>query len=68
MTKGGTGDVLAGLITALAAKNDLYLAASAGVFINGLAGDRLSKKVSHYYNASNLIHEIPRALKWCEDF
>lgn len=65
MTKGGTGDVLAGLIAALACKNDLFLAASAGVFINGLAGDRLKKKYSYYYNASDLIDEIPKTIKWC---
>lgn len=68
MTKGGTGDVLAGLIAALACKNDLLLAASAGAFISGLAGDRLKKRVSYYYNASDLIDEIPRTIKWCEDF
>lgn len=68
MTKGGTGDVLAGLIAALACKNDLFLSASAGVFINGLAGDRLKKRLSYYYNASDLISEIPKTIKWCEDF
>jgi ADP-dependent NAD(P)H-hydrate dehydratase / NAD(P)H-hydrate epimerase len=68
MTKGGTGDVLAGLIAALACQNDNFLAASAGVFLNGLAGDRLVKKVSTYYNASDLVAELPRTLKWCEDF
>jgi NAD(P)H-hydrate epimerase len=68
MTKGGTGDVLAGLIAGFAATNDLFLAASAGVFINGLAGDRLKKKVSRYYNASDLVNEIPKTIKWCEDF
>lgn len=68
MTKGGTGDVLAGLIAGLSCKNDLFLAARAGVFINGLAGDRLNKKASYYYNASDLIAEIPKTIKWCEDF
>lgn len=68
MTKGGTGDVLAGLISALACKNDLFLAASAGVFVNGLAGDRLKKQVGDYFNASDLIREIPNTMKWCEDF
>lgn len=63
MTKGGTGDVLAGLIAALACKNGLFLAASAGVFLNGLAGDRLKKKVGYYYNASDLVEEIPRVIK-----
>ena len=63
MTKGGTGDVLAGLVAALACKNDLYLSACAGAFINGLAGDRLKKKVSFYYNATDLADEIPKVLK-----
>ena len=63
MTKGGTGDVLAGLIAALATKNDLFLAACAGVFINGSAGDRLKERVSYYFNASDLIEEIPRTIK-----
>ncbi len=62
MTKGGTGDVLAGLIAALACKNELFLSASAGVFICGLAGDRLKKKVGFYYNASDLVKEIPRVI------
>ncbi|HEX7456621.1 MAG TPA: NAD(P)H-hydrate dehydratase [Candidatus Nanoarchaeia archaeon] len=63
MTKGGTGDVLAGLIAALACKNDLFLAACVGVFINGLSGDRLKEKVSYYFNASDLVNEIPKTIK-----
>lgn len=63
MTKGGTGDVLAGLIAALACKNEPILAALAGIYLNGLAADRLFKRVSYYYNASDLIEEIPRALR-----
>lgn len=55
MTKGGTGDVLAGLITALAAKNDNLLSAQAGVYLNGLAGDHLYKKFGTFYNAEDLI-------------
>ena len=62
MTKGGTGDVLAGLIAALSCKNGLFLAASGGVFINGTAGDRLREKVSLYYNTSDLIDEIPKTM------
>ncbi len=41
MTKGGTGDVLAGLIAALYCKNKAMIAGSVGVYVNGLAGDRL---------------------------
>jgi NAD(P)H-hydrate epimerase len=68
LTKGGTGDVLAGLIAALACKNDLFLAARAGVFLLGLTGERLSKEVSYYYNPSDLILEIPKTIKWCNNF
>lgn len=60
MTKGGTGDVLAGLVAALACKNDLFLAAVAGIYINGLAGDELYKKVGPYFNASDLCDQIPK--------
>ena len=59
MTKGGTGDVLAGLIAGLACKNNLFLAACAGTYINGLSGDSLYKKVGPYFNATDLCEEIP---------
>lgn len=62
MTKGGTGDVLAGLVAALACKNDMFLAASAGSFINKKAGEALFKKVGPYFNASDLADEIPRMM------
>jgi hydroxyethylthiazole kinase-like uncharacterized protein yjeF len=68
LTKGGTGDVLAGLIAALACKNDLFLAACAGTFLLGKSGERLFKKFSYYYNPSDLISEIPKTIKWCDDF
>lgn len=67
MTKGGTGDVLAGLTAAFACKNEPFLAACAAAFVNGLAGDRLKERVGVYYNASDLADEIPTTLKWCED-
>ncbi len=63
MTKGGTGDVLAGLIAGLVCKNDLFLAACAGVFAQGLAGNQLYKRVGPYFNASDLCEEIPKVLK-----
>lgn len=63
MTKGGTGDVLAGLIAALACKNDLFVAAVAGVYINGLAGDKLYEKVGPFFNASDLCEQVPQELK-----
>lgn len=63
MTKGGTGDVLAGLVAALSCKNDLFLSATAGSFINKKAGDSLFKRVGYYFNASDLADEIPKVMK-----
>jgi len=62
MTKGGTGDVLAGLVAGLYCKNEAFLAASAGTYLNGLAGDRLYGMVGPYYNASDLVSEIPKVM------
>jgi len=63
MTKGGTGDVLAGLIAALACKNDPFLATIAGSFINKKAGDELYTKVGPYFNATDLANQIPLTMK-----
>jgi len=63
MTKGGTGDVLAGLVAALYCKNDAFLSASAGSYINKKAGERLYERVGYYFNASDLADEIPRVMK-----
>src|SRR3989344_1121693 len=63
MTKGGTGDVLAGLIAALATKNDPMLATIAGSLINKQAGDALYKKVGPYFNATDLATQIPETMK-----
>lgn len=62
LTKGGTGDVLAGLIAALAAKNSLLLAAQAAVLGIGLAAERLSEKFGTYYSASELIPVVQKIL------
>ncbi len=63
MTKGGTGDVLAGLIAALVCKNDPFLATIAGSFINKRAGDALYARVGPYFNATDLGNEIPGVMK-----
>lgn len=63
MTKGGTGDVLSGLIASLACKNDLYLAAKCGSYINKKAGESLYKKQGLYFNASDLALEIPKVME-----
>jgi NAD(P)H-hydrate epimerase len=64
MTKGGTGDVLAGLIASLYCKNDdPFLVAVIGSYINKKAGESLFKKVGYYFNSSDLVEEIPAVMK-----
>jgi len=65
MTKGGTGDVLAGLVTAFASKNSLLNAALAAAFLNGFAADLLYKKKNTAFNALDLVQMIPIAYKKC---
>lgn len=64
MTKGGTGDVLAGLVAALYAQNDdPFLVASCASFLNKKAGESLFSRVGYYFNASDLVEEIPSVMK-----
>ncbi|MFH1056658.1 MAG: NAD(P)H-hydrate dehydratase [Candidatus Micrarchaeota archaeon] len=63
MTKGGTGDVLAGLAAAFACKNPLFVSAQAASFVNGFAADLLVKRKGFYFNADDLAGEIPFAMK-----
>jgi len=62
LAKGGTGDVLAGLAVALAAKNEPFLAACAASFIAQKAAESLYKKVGFAYSADDLAEEIPKVL------
>lgn len=63
MTKGGTGDVLAGLVAALYAKNEAFLSATAASYINKKAGESLFERVGYYFNASDLADEIPKVMR-----
>ena len=63
MTKGGTGDVLAGLIGALYCKNDSWTAATAGIYTIGKAAEALYERVGVYYNAADLLNETPSILR-----
>lgn len=63
MTKGGTGDVLAGLVASLYTKNNAFLAACAASYINKKAGESLAERVGLYFNASDLLNEIPKVMK-----
>jgi NAD(P)H-hydrate epimerase len=62
MTKGGTGDVLAGLIAALACTNNPWISTLAGSFINKKAGDELFATVGPFFNATDLANQIPKTM------
>ncbi len=63
MTVGGTGDVLAGIVGALYATNSAFEAAVAGAFINGRAGDLAFEKWGAGLLATDIIDNIPKAMK-----
>ena len=62
MTKGGTGDTMAGLTVALLAKNGPMLAACAGAFVVKAAGDDLYKEQGVYFSADDLATQVPKTL------
>lgn len=62
MTKGGTGDVHAGLAVSLLAKNDPLLAATASSYVIKATADNLLKTKGIYYNADDLADKIPETL------
>ena len=63
MAKGGTGDALSGIITALLARGIPALhAARLGVFVHGLAGDIAAERLGFIgMQASDLIEALPVA-------
>lgn len=65
MTVGGTGDVLSGVVAGLIAQGvELFDAALKGAKINGIAGDTCRSKMGYGFMASDLLEEIPMALKF----
>jgi NAD(P)H-hydrate epimerase len=64
MTKGGMGDTLAGICGALLARGtEPFLAGCAAAFLNGSAGVLAVKKHGEGTLATDLIDEIPDAIK-----
>jgi NAD(P)H-hydrate epimerase len=63
MAKGGSGDVLTGMISSLLAQSYSPLeAATIGMYLHGLAGDLAEKKYTQYaMNATQVIDCIPKA-------
>ncbi len=62
MTRGGTGDVLAGLVAALSTQNPLLLSAEAGAYLNGLAGDLVAKE-RKAFTADDVAARLPEAME-----
>lgn len=60
MTKGGTGDVLAGLVSALYCTNDALSSAVIASYINKKAAENLHQESGPYFNASDLVGEVPK--------
>lgn len=65
MTKGGTGDVLAGLLAAFYCKNEAIDSCVLASYLNKKAGEELYQKQGVYYNTSDLVEIIPEVL-WRE--
>ncbi|KKR11872.1 MAG: YjeF-like protein [Candidatus Woesebacteria bacterium GW2011_GWA1_39_21] len=63
LTKGGSGDLLAGLTLALAAKNDPFLAACSASYLEKYAADELYAKVGINYNMDDLADKIPETFQ-----
>ena len=68
MAKGGSGDVLTGIISALVAEGmDSYSAACLGCYIHGKAGDMAAEDIGHYgVLARDLCEYTAKVLKSME--
>lgn len=64
MAKGGTGDTLAGIAGAILARGlDTFTAGCGAAYINGRAGELAAKKFGEGLMATDVIKEIPEAIR-----
>ncbi|MGB6671071.1 MAG: NAD(P)H-hydrate dehydratase [Candidatus Nitrosopolaris sp.] len=63
MTVGGMGDVLSGLTVGLLTKYSSFNASILGVFLNGVAASLAYERVGLHMVASDLIEDLPNAMK-----
>lgn len=65
MAKGGSGDVLAGMIASLCGQGiDAGMAAAAAVFLHGQAGDIAASRLSEYgMTPSDMLAQLPHVFK-----
>jgi len=62
MTKGGTGDVLSGLVAGLYAKSPPLASCVVASQANKRAGGNLANKVGPFFSAGEMISEVPKVL------
>jgi NAD(P)H-hydrate epimerase len=64
MTKGGTGDILAGICAGYIAQGvDLYDAALNSAYYNGKLGEYMYKQKGYGYSAYEMVHELWRVIR-----
>lgn len=63
LTKGGTGDVLAGLIAGFYTKNQPMTSAVLSSFIIKKSAEELFNQSGFFYNATDLVYQIPKTIK-----
>ena len=64
LARGGTGDVLAGLLAGLCAKTDPFDAASLGVYLHSQAGLLAREQLTPYaMTAGDLLKHLPKAFR-----
>jgi NAD(P)H-hydrate epimerase len=59
LTKGGTGDVLAGLVASFFTKNDAFVSMKAASLLLGKTAEKLAKQRSYAYSAEDLLGVVP---------
>lgn len=62
LTKGGTGDILAGLTTALSSSNSALTSAVTASLLLKKTGEKLFHSKGYWYNVGNIIEMIPEVL------
>lgn len=63
LTKGGSGDVLAGLVGSFYTRNPAVLSAAAASHLLKYAADRLYSQVGPHYNTTDLVDSVSYAMK-----
>jgi len=62
LTKGGTGDVLAGLAASLSLNNSPFIAAVAASLLLKFTADQLYQKKGYWYNVNDIITQLPEVM------